>query len=86
MRTANDGKAANDFKSINQSAENLFQCGHVQGLSVVYKDEYWWIKADCRPEMKKDKMYKMMISLCKGTRDTVWRETLVGGNVGEFGE
>ena len=32
MRTASDGKAANDFKSINQSAENLFRCGHVQGL------------------------------------------------------
>ena len=22
-------------KSINQSAENLFQCGHVQGLSIM---------------------------------------------------
>ena len=69
MRTASDGKAANDFKSINQSAENLFRCGHVQGLLIVYKDEYWWIKADCRPEMKKDKMYKMMMSLCKGSWD-----------------
>ena len=69
MRTAKDGKAANDFKSINKSAENLFRCGHVQGLSVVCEDEYWWIKADCRPEMKKDKMYKMMMSLCKGSWD-----------------
>ena len=34
MRTASDGKAVNDFKLINQSAENLFQCGHVQGLSL----------------------------------------------------
>ena len=65
MRTASDGKAVNDFKLINQSAENLIQCGHVQGLSIVYKDEYWWIKADCRPEMKKDKMYKMMMSLLR---------------------
>ena len=63
MRTVNDGKAANDFKSINQSAENLFRCGHVQGLSIVYKDEYCWIKAECRPEMKKDKMYKMVMSV-----------------------
>ena len=69
MRTAKDGKAANDFKSINKSAENLFWCGHVQGLSVVCEDEYWWIKADCRPEMKKVKMYKMMMSLCKGSWD-----------------
>ena len=28
-RTTVDGKAASDFKSINKSAENLFQCGHV---------------------------------------------------------
>ena len=28
VRTASDGKAANDFKSINKSAENLFHCGH----------------------------------------------------------
>ena len=69
MRTVNDGKAANDFKSINQSAENLFRCGHVQGLSTVYKDEYCWIKAECRPEMKKDKMYKMVMSLCTGSWD-----------------
>lgn len=69
MRTVNDGKAANDFKSINQSAENIFRCGHVQGLSIVYKDEYCWIKAECQPEMKKDKMYKMVMSLCTGPWD-----------------
>ena len=69
VRTASDGKAANDFKSINKSAENLFHCGHVQALLVTSKDEYWWVKADCRPEMKKDKMYKMIMSLCKGSWD-----------------
>ena len=69
VRTASDGKAANDFKSINKSAENLFHCGHVQALLITCKDEYWWVKADCRPEMKKDKMYKMIMSLCKGSWD-----------------
>ena len=69
VRTVSDGKAANDFKSINKSAENLFHCGHVQALLVTAKDEYWWVKADCRPEMKKDKMYKMIMSLCKGSWD-----------------
>ena len=37
MRTAKDGKAANDLKSINKSAENLFRCGYIQGLSVGVK-------------------------------------------------
>ena len=69
VRTASDGKAANDFKSINKSAENLFHCGHVQALLITCKDEYWWVKADCRPEMKKDKIYKMIMSLCKGSWD-----------------
>ena len=69
VRTASDGKAVNDFKSINKSAENLFHCGHVQAMLVTCKDEYWWIKADCRPEMKKDKMYKIIMSLCEGSWD-----------------
>ena len=69
IRTASDGKAADDFKSINKSAENLFHCGHVQALLVTSTGEYWWVKADCRPEMKKDKLYKMIMSLCKGSWD-----------------
>jgi len=65
-RTAVDGKATDDFKSMN-SGEALFRCGHVQALSVADDDEFWWIKANCRPEMKKDKMYRMVVSLCRGS-------------------
>ena len=68
-RTTVDGKAASDFKSINKSAENLFRCGHVQALAVTEKNEYWWVKGDCRPEMKKDEVYKMTMCLCKGSWD-----------------
>ena len=39
---------------------------HVQALSVTDEEEFWWVKADCRPEMKKDKMYRMVMSLCRG--------------------
>ena len=66
-RPAVDGKATNDFKSMN-SGEDLFRCGHVQALLVTDDDDgFWWVKADCRPEMKKDKMYKMVMSLCRGS-------------------
>ena len=68
-RITDDGRTASDFKSINKSAENLFRCGHVQALAVTNKNEYWWVKGECRPEMKKDKMYKMIMCLCKGSCD-----------------
>ena len=51
IKTESDGKAAGDFKLINKSAENLFHCGHDQALLVTSKGEYWWVKADCCPEM-----------------------------------
>jgi len=65
-RTAVDGRATNDFKSMN-SGEALFRCGHVQALSVMDEEEFWWVKADCGPEMKKGTMYRMVISLCRGS-------------------
>jgi len=52
------------FKSMN-SGEGLFRSDHVQALLVT--DGFWWVKADCRPEMKKDKLYKMVMSLCRGS-------------------
>ena len=64
-RKAVDGKATNDFKSMN-SGEALFRCGHVQALLVTDEEEFWWVKANCRPEMKKDTMYRMVMSLCRG--------------------
>ena len=33
------------------------------------KNEYWRVKGDCRPEMKKDKMYKMIMCIYKGSWD-----------------
>ena len=40
-----------------------------QALEVTNMNEHWWVKGDCRPEMKKDKMYKMIMCLCKGSWD-----------------
>jgi len=66
-RPAVDGKATHNFKAMN-SGEVLFWCGHVQALLVIDDDDgFWWVKADCRPEMKKNKMYKMVMSLHSGS-------------------
>ena len=48
-----DSQSYNDFKAINQSAVNLFQCGHLQQVKVLKLSERLWIQAHCLPEMKK---------------------------------
>ena len=68
-RTAADGLEARDFKSMNSSAMHLFQCGHVQQIQVAFSQERLFLSANCLPEMKKDRVYKVIISLCKSTWD-----------------
>jgi len=43
VRTAADGLEARDFKSMNSSAMNLFQCGCVQQIQVALSQEYFLI-------------------------------------------
>ena len=58
-----DSQSCSDFKAINQSAVNLFQCGHLQQVKVLKLSERLWIQAHCLPEMKKDRTYKVQLSL-----------------------
>ena len=51
---------------MNQSAENLFLCGHVQRIEVgtgTGASSTIWVRADCLPEMKKDRIYKVILCL-----------------------
>ena len=50
----------NDLKAINNSAQNLFKCGHghVQNINVA-NDKHLYIQAKCIPEMKKNRIYKI---------------------------
>ena len=61
-RTVHDGLPAPDFKSINQSALYLYHCGHVQNIEVCTSGRVW-IRNVCLPEMKKDEVYKLFVSL-----------------------
>ena len=61
-RTVHDGLPASDFKSINQSALYLYRCGHVQNIEVCTSARVW-IRSICLPEMKKDEVYKLYVSL-----------------------
>ena len=62
-RTAGDGLAVGDFKSVNKSAENLFLCGHVHDIELNTEGDILWVRAMCRPEMRKDRIYKLILSL-----------------------
>ena len=69
-RTADDGLPLGDFKSINSTAEKLFRCGHVQHIQVAQDTvDTFFLHADCLPEMKKDRMYKISMKLAKKTFD-----------------
>ena len=64
-RIAHDGLPAGDFKSVYSSALNLFRCGHVQKIQVCHEitSDSIFIRADCLPEMKKDRVYKIELQL-----------------------
>ena len=54
-RTVSDGLKSSNFKAINQSAMNLFLCGHVQEIQASQNKEALFLKAKYLPEMKKDR-------------------------------
>ena len=73
-RTVSDGLQAGDFKSVNQSAVNLFRCGHVQQIEVSSLESKLFVRAKCLPEMRKDRVYKVLISLSTDTTDILTAE------------
>ena len=62
LRNTVDGMPANDMKAIDSSALNLFLCGHVQDVKVC-TDHHLVIQANCVPEMRKDRIYKLHLQL-----------------------
>ena len=63
FRTVADGLPAGGFKSMNKSAKYLFDCGHVQNILIGQSTAYTLVRANCLPEMKKDRVYKVFLSL-----------------------
>ena len=59
-RTAADGLAVGDFKSANKAAV----CGHdIEDIELSTKPDILWVRAKYLPEMRKDKLYKVIASL-----------------------
>ena len=68
-RNVVDGMAAGDFKSINTAANNLFEGGHVQNIEIGESEHYIHIKSNCLPGMRKDRVYKILLSLHNSSYD-----------------
>ena len=60
VRTAVDGMPSDDIKAINSRALNLFWSGHIQCIRTR-TDKHLLIQANCLPEMRKDRVYKLFL-------------------------
>ena len=81
-RTVKDGCPAADFKSMNKSAINLFRCGHVQNIEVSADESRLFMRAKCLPEMRKDRVYKLLLTMRKTTLDILSAECGCPGGKG----
>ena len=70
-RTVSDGRLSADFKSINKSALNLFCCGHVQNIEISSDETNLHMRANCLPEMRKDRVYKLLLTMKRTTLDVI---------------
>ena len=73
-RTVKDSLPAGDFKSVNRSAENLFRCGHIQRIECVPEGDILYVRSNCLPEMRKDRVYCVKIALQSSSFDIIGAE------------
>ena len=62
-RRVSDGAKANDNKNVKSHAYPLFKAGHIQSILVSHKGNEYFIRSTCLPEMKKDIVYKLEMTL-----------------------
>ena len=60
---AADSNSKLDFKSLRESSFQLFKAGHIQDIYVKPGFKTLIIVATCLPEMRKDRIYKLMMRL-----------------------
>ena len=62
-RIASDGQPTNDYKDINSHAYPLFKAGHIQSIFVATQSDSYRFKCHCLPEMKKDILYNICLTV-----------------------
>ena len=58
-----DNEKSKDFKSLRESFYQMFKKGHHQNIMLKSGYETVIIKCDCLPEMRKDRVYKIMMRI-----------------------
>ena len=58
-----DGLQRQDWKSLNAGGFKLFAEGHVQDVYINTRDDDCKVKAVCLPEMKKDHLYSVFLTI-----------------------
>lgn len=66
---AADKQPAKDFKSLRESSYQLFRGGHVQKVELKPGFETLIIKCTCLPEMRKDRVYNILVRVKENTAD-----------------
>ena len=64
-----DGLQRQDWKSLNAGGYKLFAEGHVQGIYVSVSGDDCKVRAICLPEMKKDDVYALNLTIKMSTGD-----------------
>ena len=64
---ANDNEQRKDFKSLRESSFHMFREGHIQKVFINSGYETLIIKSNCLPEMRKDRVYKIIMPLQEAT-------------------
>ena len=62
-RLARDGLPGNKFKDLNSHAFPLYEAGHIQSVFVLTGPNYYMFKCVCLPEMRKDVLYNVNLTL-----------------------
>ena len=62
-RLADDGRPMNDYKDLSSHAFPLFKAGHIQSVFVATHNDIYKIKCICLPEMKKDILYNINLTM-----------------------
>ena len=63
LRLVDDGLPARDYKDIHSHAYSLFKAGHIESVFVAMQGDRYVFKCVCLPEMKKDTVYKITVSI-----------------------
>lgn len=66
---ATDSEKTSDFNSLCESSFQMFKDGHIQHIQVKKEFNTLIVKCNCLPEMKKDRVYGILLRLQQETAD-----------------